>query len=369
MLCVAVAAHAADAPAPAPSTRPAAFKMGTQGGAEGKAFTPFGFNYDRDFKMRLLEEYWETEWQTVEQDFREMKQMRANVVRIHLQFPRFMQGPDQPNDQSLAQLGRLLKLAEDVGLYLDITGLACYRKSQVPGWYDQLDEQSRWKQQAVFWEAVARTCGDSPAVFCYDLINEPVIPEQKVQTWLVAHELSGFSYLQHIVKDLAGRKRNEVGRAWVRQMVQSIRKHDPGRLITLGMLPFGGGGGGGGAGFAPADMARELNFLCVHVYPASGKLDDSLKLIAEFASHGKPVVIEEIFPINCSADELAQFIRQSGTRGASGWISFYWGRTPDELKAAGAGAGAGAGAIADAITAGWLERVSQLAPDITQETK
>src|SRR5687767_5407620 len=61
-----------------------------------KPFIPWGFNYDRDFKLRLLEEYWETEWDTVEQDFREMKQLGANVVRIHLQFAKFMRGPDKP---------------------------------------------------------------------------------------------------------------------------------------------------------------------------------------------------------------------------------------------------------------------------------
>jgi hypothetical protein len=349
--CLVVLWCAAVFAADAPATRPVAFKMGP----EGNAFTPWGFNYDRDFKMRLLEEYWETEWETVEQDFREMKELGANVVRIHLQFHRFIQAPGVPNEKSLAQLTRLLKLAEEVALYLDITGLGCYRKTEVPAWFDQLGEQERWNQQALFWEAIARTCANSPAVFCYDLINEPVIPEQKVETWLVPHELAGFSYLQHIAKDLAGRKREQVGRAWVRQMVQAIRKHDPQRLITLGMLPFGGGG----AGFAPADMARELNFLCVHIYPASGKFDESLKLVSEFASHGKPVVIEEIFPINCSSEELEQFIRQSKSHGCSGWISFYWGRKPDELKAS--------KEISDAITLSWLERFSKLGSVITAE--
>ena len=30
--------------------------------------------------------------------------------------------------------------------------------------------------QAAFWEAVAETCKDSPAIFCYDLMNEPILP-------------------------------------------------------------------------------------------------------------------------------------------------------------------------------------------------
>ena len=50
----------------------------------GKAFTPWGFNYDHDFKSRLIENYWESEWPTVEADFREMKALGANVVRVHV---------------------------------------------------------------------------------------------------------------------------------------------------------------------------------------------------------------------------------------------------------------------------------------------
>src|SRR5580693_3255949 len=59
----------------------------------GAPFTPWGFNQDRDYQHRLLEEYWSTEWPTVEQDFREMKKLGANVVRIDLQFAGFMDAP------------------------------------------------------------------------------------------------------------------------------------------------------------------------------------------------------------------------------------------------------------------------------------
>jgi hypothetical protein len=54
-------------------------------------------------------------------------------------------------------------------------------------------------------------------------------------------------------------------------------------------------------------------------------------VLADFHSHGKPVVIEEIFPLAASSAELEQFIRDS-RRDASGWIGFYWGQTPDELR-------------------------------------
>ena len=46
---------------------------------------------------------------------------------------------------------------------------------------------------------------------------------------------------------------------------------------------------------------------------------------------GKPVVIEETFPLKCSAKELGEFIDGSEAS-PSGWIGFYWGKTPEELR-------------------------------------
>ena len=49
-------------------------------GSSGEPFVPWGFNYDHDENGRLLEDYWDKEWPKVEADFREMKQLGANVV-------------------------------------------------------------------------------------------------------------------------------------------------------------------------------------------------------------------------------------------------------------------------------------------------
>ena len=110
---------------------------------QNRSFTPWGFNYDHDQKGRLIEDYWVTEWEKIERDFRSMKKLGANVVRIHLQLGKFMEETEKPNKKGLERLRRLIKLAEDVGLYLDLTGLGCYHKSDVPEWYDRLDERGR----------------------------------------------------------------------------------------------------------------------------------------------------------------------------------------------------------------------------------
>ncbi|MGP0069667.1 MAG: cellulase family glycosylhydrolase [Isosphaeraceae bacterium] len=322
--------------------------------SSGRRFTPWGFNYDHDEKGRLIEDYWETEWPRIEQDFREMKALGANVVRVHLQLGKFMMGADRPDERSLARLGRLLDLAERLGLYLDLTGLGCYHKKDVPAWYDAMTEPDRWAVQARFWEAIARRCSGSPAVFCYDLMNEPVVPGKRAPGDWLAGAFAGKHFVQFITLDPKGRTRPEVARQWIHALKEAIRKHDRHHLITVGLVPWSLDRPGLSSGFVPEKVAEELDFLSVHIYPERGKVDKALETLAGF-SVGKPVVIEETFPLSCSIEELRQFIEES-RRVASGWIGFYWGQTPEELTPS--------RTISDAMTRGWLEFFRQGAHEV-----
>src|SRR5579885_3478230 len=286
----------------------------------GQRFVPWGFNYDRDHRGRLLEDYWIDEWAKVEKDFAAMKKLGANVVRIHLQLGRFMERADKANDKALSQLGRLVKLAEHTGLYLDLTGLGCYHKKDVPAWYDALTEKERWAVQARFWTAVAGRCAGSPAVFCYDLMNEPVVPggRRKAGDWL-GPPFAGKCFVQFITLDQMERPRAEIARQWVHMLTQAIRKGDNRHLITVGLVDWSLDRPGMlYSGFDPAKIAVDLDFLSVHIYPAKGKIDKALQTLAGF-DVGKPVLIEETFPLKCSIEELEEFIDGS-KKTAAGWL-------------------------------------------------
>lgn len=320
----------------------------------GKSFTPWGFNYDHDIDGRLLEDYWLENWDTVAEDFHEMKALGANVVRIHLQFGRFMESPTQPRTHSLAQLSRLVQLAEETGLYLNLTGLGCYHKADVPPWYDGLTEQDRWQAQATFWQAIAKTCANSPAIFCYDLMNEPVVAggSKPREDWLGP----GFGdkhFVQFITLDAAGRARHEIARNWIRQLVAAIRAHDEAHLVTVGLVPWSLPRKGLTSGFVPAEIASELDFLSVHIYPEAGKVDEALETLAGFTAIGKPVVIEETFPLKCSVEEFQQFLRRAQDQ-AQGVIGFYWGRPLEEYRPP--------KSIPEAMMLGWLETFQTHAP-------
>jgi hypothetical protein len=134
--------------------------------ASGKPFVAWGFNYDHDEKGRLIEDYWDDEWEKVKTAFARMRKLGANVVRFHLQVGRFMTAADTPNEAALKRLDALLKLAEREHLHLDLTGLGCYHKNDVLAWYDELSEEKCWEAQARFWTAVARRCAKRRAIFC-----------------------------------------------------------------------------------------------------------------------------------------------------------------------------------------------------------
>jgi hypothetical protein len=320
-------------------------------------FVPWGFNYDHDDHGRLLEEYWEDEWSTVEAHFGQMKQLGANVIRIHLQLGKVMDGPDKPNGKALDHLSKLLQLAERLRLYLDLTGLGCYHKQDVPAWYDKLFEKERWDVQACFWQAVADRCAASPVVFCYDLMNEPVVPggRRPDRNWL-GPPFAGKHFVQFITLDQADRPRPDIARQWVHHLAAAIRQKDKRHLITVGLVDWSLDRQGLTSGFVPEKVADDLDFVSVHLYPKKGHVDEALLTLAGFAV-GKPLLIEETFPLACSPKELEEFIEGS-RKHAAGWIGFYWGKPPEELRRS--------KTLSDALTLGWLEFFEKKAKALAQ---
>ena len=299
--------------------------------SSGQRFVVWGVNYDHDSNGRLLDEYWQDEWDAVVNDFREIKDLGANCVRVHLQLGKFMNAADKPNAKSLAQLAKLIVLAEKLGLYLDVTGLACYHKQNVPEWYDKLSEEDRWAVQALFWESVAQTCKDSPAIFCYDLMNEPILPgKEPAREWLTG-QLEGKYFVQRLTLDLNGRSRNEVAAAWVNKLTAAIKKHDQRHMITVGVIPWVFVFGGGQPLFHSRRVGEQLDFVAVHFYPKKGEISKAVAALKAYEV-GKPILIEETFPLSCSQDELVDFIKASSAH-TDGWISFYWGTPAEELRA------------------------------------
>lgn len=329
------------------------------GADSGAPFIAWGVNYDHDAAGRLIEDYWHDEWPTIVGDFREIRGLGANTVRIHLQLGQFMETAEEPNRRNLARLARLIELAEETGLYLDITGLGCYHKDDVPAWYDALSEEARWDVQARFWREVAQVGRASPAVFCYDLMNEPILPGGEVEREWLAGELGGKHFVQRISLDLAGRTRAEVARKWVAKLADAIRAVDDQHLITVGVIPWALSFKGAQPLFHGPEAGEPLDFVAVHFYPRTGQVEEALAALAVY-DVGKPLIVEEIFPLRASVEELDAFISQASNY-VDGWISFYWGSTIEENEQR--------GDVAGAITAEWLRHFRRRAADFAPRSE
>ncbi|HET6251863.1 MAG TPA: cellulase family glycosylhydrolase [Tepidisphaeraceae bacterium] len=313
----------------------------------GKTFHPWGHNYASNDG---LDDPAKNPWEKIDADLAAMREMHANLIRIHLRFAKFMDGPDKPNEAALKRLSELLTHAEQHGIYVDITGLACYGKDARAAWYDALPDKERWAVQARFWEAVAKSCADSPAVFCYDLVNEPVVFGTRKDGWYTGN-YGGYEFLQRLSLDQASRPPNEVAAEWAHTLTTAIRKQDKSHLITIGMLPI--------FAVAPKAVEKDLDFISVHIYPSAGKVDDAIANLRQFAI-GKPLVVEETFPLSCSVEEERDFLLKS--RGiATGWVGHYLDKSEADLKAEKA---AGKLTIGEAINLGWDETFRAIGPEM-----
>jgi len=308
--------------------------------ADGNRFFPWGFNYTNPQKIGLIEDNWEKEstWKIIEQDFSEMKTYSANIVRVHLQFHQFMIDVETPNELQLKRLQRLVKIAEDSQLYLDITGLAAYRKSDAPNWYDNLSDSERWIAQANFWKSIAKSVGNSEAVFAYNLMNEPVVAvgcdDILPCDWLPGEGFGGFNFVQNIARnpdltfDIAIKD-------WIGQLSSAIRLEDSNTMITVGFLGLG----------SIAGYTQDLDYLSMHLYPKSGELQQSVDRVLNSQSDS-PFVLEEISNLHCTVLELETFLSQINGK-YDGLMGHYFGKTLEEMRTS--------VTIADALHKNFLE--------------
>jgi hypothetical protein len=311
----------------------------------GKRYVPWGHNYaSTDIMARLANEP-----ARVEREFREMKAAGTNVARIHPEMPRILPQPGKADPQALDDLRRLLKLAEESGIYLKVTGLACYSIKDRLAWYDSMSEDDRWKTQAFYWKTIAQTCANSPAVFAYDLVNEPAAIGKAADGWYMG-KMGEVEFCQRLSLNPRGRSGQVIFREWTKRMIAAIREHDQTHLITMGMLPFPG---------AYKGVGQQLDFVSPHLYPETGKVNQEIELLKQFA-WGKPMVIGETFPLKCSAEDERDFLLES-REFAHGWIGHWPDISPATLETL---KKSGKATIHNAIWLSWVDLFKEIGPQM-----
>ena len=132
-------------------------------------------------------------------------------------------------------------------------------------------------------------------------MNEPVVPggKRKDGDWL-GPPFGGKHFVQFITLDQEDRPRPDIARPGSSTWSTAIRKHDKRHLITVGLVDWSLDRPGLTSGFVPRQGRGRPRFPLRPPLPRErARWTRRSKTLAGFAG-GKPVVIEETFPLKCS---------------------------------------------------------------------
>jgi hypothetical protein len=252
-----------------------------------------------------------------------------NVARVHLQLFDFVErdanGTLSMNSSRMWAFGTLLREAEKRRMYLDIIGNNVWIPNAAPAWYDEMSNEERWAVQAYFFRNIAYVGKNSPAVFCYELTNEPSVKESPTAPWYNG-SYGGYHFTQTIARGIPVQDHAIVAQDWMRTLSSAIRESDQRHLITVGSLPFNGGA------FAPSVQAEVLPLLSVHIYPTGTDSAAAVAMARAYGTKGLPMFVGETSAYKSSGTTYEDYLVAAKPY-SSGYVSFFPGVGPDDFKA------------------------------------
>ena len=143
---------------------------------DGTPFLPFGVNYfwpGTGWAPKIWKRFDPVQ---VEQDFRRMKQLGVNCVRVFLSYGSFFREPDRLDAKGLRKFDRFLAIAEKYGIYVHPTGPDHWEG--LPEWArgDRIASERVLRALEWFWRRFAARYRDRSVILAYDLLNEPSVP-------------------------------------------------------------------------------------------------------------------------------------------------------------------------------------------------
>ena len=392
ILAVAIAASLAF---PSASFEPG-FVHAAPGGAEapggagftlnGKPWRPFGCNYF-DPEVGWAPKLWQRfDAGRVESHFRAMRELGVNVVRVFLTAGSFYREPPSLEPEALAKLDRLIAIARKSGIRVHPTGPDHWEGT--PAWRrgDFYAEPKALEAQVSFWKALAARYRDEPAIFAWDLLNEPHVrwggpameaawgawlrekypdPQALRGAWGIDPKEGAFETGIPPDAPSASRRlldyqrfRESVAERWVKAQVDAIRSVDPNHLVTVGLIQWSVpallGKPSQYAAFRPSRMAPLLDFLTIHFYPLRGDPNASeaafdanlayLEFVLRCARAGdpaKPLLVGEFGWYGGGAadghperpaEDQARWCKAAVLQGrgiAAGWLNWAYADTPE----------------------------------------
>jgi hypothetical protein len=351
----------------------------------GRPYIPFGTNY-YDPHTGWAPKLWRRfDAQTVREHFGVMREMGVNCARVFLTAGSF-QPTAETIEEALAKLDTLVRIARENNIRLILTG-PDHWEGQPPYWKpDRYAGDAALQALDQFWDVVGRRYRGEPAIFAWDLLNEPHLPwftEQwrpKWNAWLRRtygnhealkkawdSELSETDAWGNVAvpddRPAGGNPRlrdyqhfrEHLASQWVRRQTEAIRKADPSHLITVGYIQWSyplvrPGNPSRYAAFNPHRQAEWLDFITIHFYPTLGSPFQSkenwqenrsyLQAVLAYCHTGKPVVLGEFGWYGGGAPQHHPYLTErqqaewigeeiEATRSlADGWLSWPFADTP-----------------------------------------
>lgn len=353
----------------------------------GPAFTPWGCNYYDPFTgwpPRLWEQF---DPGRVAEHFGHIREIGGNIVRVFATVANVMASADRTSPAGIAKMVRLLDLAERAGLRVIWSGPSLWEGA--PVWWNEHATYECYARpdliaaQQVAWRGLGHAMTGHPALFAWELHNEPFAPWRATPALREAWHQWKAKSAPHAPDDVPTppeplawdwsadfqRFREHIAESYTRAMVGAIREVDDTHLITIGLhqksAPFDWYPPDPYAAFNPHRLVDLVDYTSVHFYPhhifhPNLYLDpaDSAQGMTETLLHGravlryvyaagKPVVLEEcgwygggsVFfanreqPARTEVDQTA-WCRGlvEATRGdACGWLFWPYRDTPSSL--------------------------------------
>jgi len=353
----------------------------------GCSYIPFGTNY-YDPHTGWAPKLWRRfDAEKVRHLFQVMSGMGVNCARVFLTAGSFQPAAEKIEEQALVKLDKLVEIARENSIRLILTGPDHWEG--VPDYWkpDRFAGQAALKALENFWSIVAHRYRNEPAIFAWDLLNEPHMPwfveqwQPKWNAWLQStydnretlkaawgNELTEADKWGNVAvpenRSDSGNPRlrdwqhfrEYLADEWVRQQVEAIRRVDKSHLITVGYIQWSyplvrPGNPDRYAAFNPRRQARWLDFVTIHFYPNLGSPFQSeenwqknigyLQGVLAYCHTGKPVVLGEFGWYGGGAPQHHPYLSElqqarwiskeiEASRSlADGWLSWPFADTPE----------------------------------------
>jgi hypothetical protein len=353
----------------------------------GRPYVVFGTNY-YDPHTGWAPKIWrQFDSEKVRRHFQVMSELGVNCARVFLTAGSFQPNAETIEQRSLEKLDALIRIARETGIRLLLTGPDHWEGRPSYWKPDRFTGEAALQALERFWDVLGRRYRGEPAIFAWDLLNEPHLPwfiEQWRPKWndwlqktygswellkaawgdeLTERERWGKVAVAKNQPDSGNPRlrdwqlfREHLADRWVRRQVEVIRRADPTHLITVGYIQWSyplirPGNPSRYSAFNPRSQARWLDFVTIHFYPTLGNPFDSeenwdrnldyLRAVLAYCHTSKPVVLGEYgwygggAPQNhpyLSQDEQARWLSaevEASRPLADGWLSWPFADSPE----------------------------------------